>query len=170
MDYLARKFLEGRFIGWIEMRKLYKHYKKYCHILGVGVLDLSVVDELIEWETAFATGSILLRSGEKPEPSDKEIFNTATLLGEMEYWFYRLREQDRTLSDVLLLSVMDRRKGEDVAEQIGVLDVGDNTEKRYYWSQTGIPHMVEKACRRLAKIRNRSIDMLNLLDKSAGKC
>lgn len=65
---------------------------------------------------------------------------------------------------------MDRQKGEDVAERIGILDAGEDPEKRFYWSQSGIPHMVEKSCRRLAKMRTRSIEMLNSLDKSAGRC
>ena len=65
---------------------------------------------------------------------------------------------------------MERQKGEDVAEQIGVLNVGDDTEKRYYWPQSGIPHMVEKACRRLAKMRTCSIEMLNFFDKSVERC
>ena len=167
MDYLARRFLKGESLSWKDTKKLYHHYKKYCHILGIGVLDLSVVDELIEWETAFATGSILLRSGEKPEPSNEEIFNTATLIGEMEYWFYRLREKDKTLSDVWLMAVMNRESSLDVAEKIGIISAGDGPDKIYYIEHSRIPHMIRSAGRQLVNIRLRT---LNLLTKRATLC
>jgi len=172
MDYLARRFLKGDRLKWHEIRKLYSQYKSYISMLGrnIASIDISPFGDVIMWEYVFNTGSIILQSGGKKDLSDEQLFSFAILIREMEYWFYQLRIQERTLSDVLFLSVMDRQKGEDVAEQIGVLNVEDDPEKRYYWSQTGIPHMVEKACRRLSKIRNRSIEMLNLLDKSAGKC
>ncbi len=160
MDYLARKFLMGKPMKWYEMKKLYRHYKNYCHILGIGVLDLSVVDELIEWETAFATGSILLRSGEKPEPSDEEIFNTATLIGEMEYWFYRLREKDKVLSDVWLMAVMNREKSIDIAEKLGLIAAGDGPDKIYYIEHSQIPNMVKRAARAIVKIRLRTLQFL----------
>jgi hypothetical protein len=155
MDYLARKFLNGEYLGWKETKKLYRHYKKYCHIVGVGVLDLSVVDELIEWEMAFSTGSIILRNGEKPEPSDGEVFNTATLIGEMEYWFYRLRETDKTLSDVWLMAVMNREKGIDVAEKLRFIVPGDSPEKRFYWAKRVDDDLTKAAARKIVKIRKK---------------
>ena len=167
MDYLARKFLKGESLSWKDTKKLYRHYKNYCHTVGIGVLDLSVVDELIEWETAFATGSILLRSGEKPEPSDEEIFNTATLIGEMEYWFYRLREKDKVLSDVWLMAVMNREKSIDIAEKLGLIAAGDGPDKIYYIEHSQIPNMVKRAARAIVKIRLR---MLQLLTKRTTTC
>ncbi|WP_036226560.1 hypothetical protein [Mesoaciditoga lauensis] len=160
MDYLAKKFLTGVPMKWYEMKKLYRHYKNYCHTLGIGVLDLSVVDELIEWETAFATGSILLRSGEKPEPSDEEVFNTAELVGEMEYWFYRLREQDRTLSNVWLMAVMNREKSIDIAEKLGLIAADDGPDKIYYIEHSQIPNMLKRAARAIVKIRLRTLQLL----------
>ena len=172
MENLAVKFLKGDKLEWYEIRRLYSHYKSYVSMLGrnVASIDISPFGDVIMWEYVFNTGSVVLWSGGKNDLSDEQLFSFAILIREMEYWFYRLRIQERTLSDVLFLSVMDRQKGEDVAEQIGVLDVGDDPEKRYFWSQTGIPHMVEKSCRRIAKMRNRAIEMLTFLDKSAGRC
>ena len=172
MENLAVKFLEGKKLDWHEIRRLYSHYKTYVSLLGkkVSTIDISPFGDAIMWEYVFNTGSIILQNEGKSDLNDEQLFSFAILIREMEYLFYKLRLQERSLSDVLFLSVMDRQKGEDVAEQIGVLDVGDDPEKRYYWSQTGIPHMVEKSCRRIAKMRNRTIEMLTFLDKPAERC
>ncbi len=157
MDYLARKFLEGKYLSWKDMKKLYRRYKKYCRVIGVGILDLTVVDEEIEWEIAFATGSIILRNGTKPEPTDVEIFTTAELIGEMEYWFYRLREVDRTLSNVWLLGVMNGEKGIDVAEELGFIKPGDEPSKRVYWAKRVDYDLTRAAARKILRIREKDL-------------
>jgi hypothetical protein len=118
---LERVFLEGERLKWYEIRALYRHYKSYVAKVTdrvVEELDISPAGDVIMWNFVLNGGSVIVPSGGRMSLKDSERFTYATLLGELEFWFYRLRNDHRDLSTILFLRDIKNLKPREVAEEL----------------------------------------------------
>ena len=150
MDSLGEKALRGE-IGYKDVRKLYRRYKKYCRVLGLSVTGLSLENNTIFWETSYMrTDSIVMRSG-GVETSDGELFKTAILIGKMESWLFLVAEESMPCVKVWVYHIMNGDSFLDSALKANLVSKNDPDNVLFRTEHVIVPNMIRKTARKILK-------------------